>query len=149
MAPIDCRDKDKRLQLIEFLESKGYIVINDNVTNRELLIESKFPVLVNFEDKTITMYHTITSSAAAASSGILISIDDFYKEYKRITMTYKEYYNEVYKFVSNYLPDEDIDEYLSRPDINEMLLQHYDGYTKHNVAGYSPAATANCLDYMY
>ena len=37
--------------------------------------------MVNFEDKTITMYHTITSSAAAASSGILISIDDFYKEY--------------------------------------------------------------------
>ena len=64
-------------------------------------------------------------------------------------MTYEEYYNEVYKHLLNYYSDKDANEYLSRPDIKEMLLQHYDGYTKRNVAGYSPAATANCLDYMY
>jgi hypothetical protein len=149
MKPIDCREKDKRIELIEFLENNGYIVVNDDVTDREQLIESKFPILINSKEKTITMYHTITASAAAAGSGILISLDDFYKEYKRITMTYEEYYNEVYKLVSNYLPDEDIDEYLSRPDIKEMLLKQFDGYTKNNIAGYSPAATANCLDYMY
>lgn len=149
MRPIDCRDKNKRIELIEFLESKGYSVVNDQVTNRELLIESKYPILVNAEVKTINMFHNTVSAAAVTGSGMLISPDEFYEEYKRVSMTYEEYYNEIYKHLLNYYSDKDANEYLSRPDIKEMLLQHYDGYTKRNVAGYSPAATANCLDYMY
>lgn len=149
MRPIDCRDKDKRIELIEFLESKGYSVVNDQVTNRELLVESKYPILVNAEEKTINMFHNTVSAAAVTGSGMLISPDEFYEEYKRVSMTYEEYYNEVYKQLSYYYSKKDIDEYLSRSDIKEMLLQHYNGYTKRNVAGYSPAATANCLDYMY
>ena len=82
MRPIDCRDNDKRLQLIEFLETKGYNVVIDNITNRDILIESKFPILVDSKNKTITMYHTVTSAAAAAGSGMLLSIEDFYKEFK-------------------------------------------------------------------
>lgn len=82
MRPIDCRDKDKRLQLIEFLEAKGYNVVIDYITNKDILIESKFPIIVDSENRTIDMYHTITSAAAAASSGMLLSIEDFYKEFK-------------------------------------------------------------------
>ncbi len=149
MRPIDCRDKDKSIELIQFLESKGYSVVNDQVTNMELLVEAKYPILVNAEEKTMNMFHSAVSAAAVAGSGALMSLEDFYEEYKRISMTYEEYYNEVYKLLLNYYSDKDANEYLLRPDIKEMLLQHYDGYTKRNVAGYSPVATANCLDYMY
>ncbi len=64
-------------------------------------------------------------------------------------MTYEEYYNKVREYLSYCLAGKDVDEYLSRLEIKEMLLKHYDGYTKNNVAGYSPEATATCLDYMY
>lgn len=85
MRPIDCRDKDKRIELISFLESKGYSVVNDQVTNRELLIESKYPILLNAEEKTINMFHNTVSAAAAAGSGALMNLDEFYNEYKRIS----------------------------------------------------------------
>ena len=85
MKPIDCRDSQRRRELIEFLEDKGYSVVIDKITNRELLIESKFPILINSGDKTITMYHTVTCAAAAASSGSLISVEKFYNTFKEQT----------------------------------------------------------------
>ncbi len=77
MRPIDCRDSQRRRELIEFLESKGYRVVIDRVTNRALLIESKFPILINSAEKSITMYHTVTCAVAAVSSGCLISVEEF------------------------------------------------------------------------
>lgn len=81
MRPIDCRDIQRRRELIEFLEGKGYRVVIDRVTNRELLIESKFPILINSGDKSITMYHTVTSAVAAVSAGSLISVEEFYNTF--------------------------------------------------------------------
>ena len=36
-----------------------------------------------------------------------------------------------------------------KKELEEILEKHCEGYTKRDVAGYSPEATAGCLDMMY
>ena len=64
-------------------------------------------------------------------------------------MSYAEYVNAVkdnFKKVGGY-SDSEADAFLSKNE--QMLRKHYDGFNNRNVAGYSPVATASCLDMMY
>ena len=66
-------------------------------------------------------------------------------------MTYEEFVNEIKKiFRDDYgYPKAQMNEYFSRSEVDELLRRHYAGYTEDNIAGYSPAATASCLDMLY
>ena len=81
MYRIDCRDQTKRRELFEFLKSKGYnIGIDDK--NAKLHTESVFPIFVYPNNKSVAILNSATCAAAAVSSGCLISVEDFYKEFK-------------------------------------------------------------------
>ena len=81
MYRIDCRDQTKRRELFEFLKSKGYNIVMDN-GNEESQKESIFPIFVYPKDKSVAILNNVTRAAAAVSSGCLISVEDFYKEFK-------------------------------------------------------------------
>lgn len=66
-------------------------------------------------------------------------------------MSYNDFVREVKKiFKDDYeYPMDKMNAYFSRSDVIELLRKHYEGYTEDNIAGYSPAATASCLDMLY
>ena len=43
--------------------------------------------------------------------------------------------------------DKETDDFLAKNE--KMLREHYEGFTNDNIAGYSPIATASCLDMMF
>ena len=68
-------DIEARNDLIEILENKGF-TMEENGNTRQEMLESTFPIMVNITDKEYGVLHTITSAAAASSSGKLIEIQD-------------------------------------------------------------------------
>lgn len=73
--------KKERMCFIEFLEKKGFKCDEDIVTTRENTINSNLPITVDFRKKAYGYMGNITCAAAAATSKVLISADDFYKLY--------------------------------------------------------------------
>ena len=75
---VDIKDKEERQKFIDSLESKGYIV-DETRFSRNDIICGRFPIIVNLESKKIDMMGNTTVSAAAASSGILVTQEEFEK----------------------------------------------------------------------
>ena len=73
---VDVRNKEERKDFIENLETKGYI-IDKTVFNRDDIIGDIFPLVVDLTNKKINMMGNVTTSAAAVSSGVLISKEQF------------------------------------------------------------------------
>ncbi len=73
---VDIRNKEERKDFIKNLETKGYI-IDEKYFKREDIIDGIFPIVVNITDKKIRMLGNVTTSAAAASSGVLINKEQF------------------------------------------------------------------------
>ena len=69
-------DIEARNDLIEMLENKGYTMDENDGDTRQEILGSTFPIMVNITDKEYGVLHTITSAAAASSSGKLIEIQD-------------------------------------------------------------------------
>ena len=63
---------------------------------------------------------------------------------------YEEFKEKVFAlFMKNGYAEDEINAFFLRPNIEELIERNYEGYTKRDVAGYSPEATAGCLDLMY
>lgn len=73
---VDIRNKEERKDFIENLETKGYI-IDKTFFNRNNIIGGIFPLVINLTNKKINMMGNVTTSAAAISSGVLISKEQF------------------------------------------------------------------------
>ena len=73
---VDIRNKEERKDFIENLETKGYI-IDKTFFNRDDIIGGIFPLVVDLTNKKINMIGNVTTSAAAVSSGVLISKEQF------------------------------------------------------------------------
>ena len=73
---VDIRNKEERKDFIENLETKGYI-IDKTFFNRDDIIGGIFPLVVDLTNKKINMMENVTTSAAAVSSGVLISKEQF------------------------------------------------------------------------
>ena len=73
---VDIRNKEERKDFIENLETKGYI-IDKIFFNRDDIIGGIFPLVVDLTNKKINMMGNVTTSAAAVSSGVLISKEQF------------------------------------------------------------------------
>ncbi len=142
-------DKPSREQLIAFLESEGYKCDEDEITNRQIVLDSIFPVTVDTENKVYSVFHTTTSAAAAVSSHAVFEEDEFYVLYKGPLASYDEYIAVIKRLFLEYeYTVEERDEFFGRPNIQEMLKSHYEEFCE-GIAGCEPRATANCLDLMY
>ena len=73
---VDIRNKEERTEFIQTLEAQGYI-IDETTFSRGDIISGIFPIVVNITNKKINMMGNVTTSAAAISSGLLISKEQF------------------------------------------------------------------------
>ena len=71
----------KRKELIDFITSK--IVLRSYETYEEL-INSKFPIVLNFDDNTIWVCNSITSLVCAAQAHKILTLDELLKKYKKM-----------------------------------------------------------------
>ncbi len=69
----------RRERFLEFLEMNGYECENDEITSRESVIESIFPISVDIENKCYGHLHNKTCAAAAISAGDAFTVSQFYK----------------------------------------------------------------------
>ena len=74
--------KEDRIRLIEFLESKGFLCLEDNGHSRSDTVESKLPLTIDLNRKTISRMGNVTCAAAAASQKIIINSALFYELYE-------------------------------------------------------------------
>lgn len=75
---VDVRIKEERQKFIEKLEENGYIV-DETLFNRNDIICGRFPIVVNLDDKKISMLGNVTTSACAFQSNVLVSQEEFLK----------------------------------------------------------------------
>ena len=77
---------EDRCNLIEYLENEGFHCIEDSSNTRQETIESGFPLVIELGSKTIGRMGNVTSAAAAASGGVIMSDKDFYLLYSLYTL---------------------------------------------------------------
>lgn len=146
---VNPKHETSRKDLIDYLEDEGFECEEDDITDRQIVLESRFPVVIDVFNKSYTILHTITSSAAAASSDILISEEEFYVLYKGPECTCEEYLAAVWNALIRYkYSDEEIAEFFASPEIEKVLMSNYADYLI-GLEGCTPSQTANCLDLMY
>ena len=138
-------DKESRKELIEFLEQQGYECEEDNVTNREKVLNTRLPVVVNVIDRKYTILHNVVCAAASIASNMLISEEEFYVLYKGSNCTYSEYVTAVKRALKRCVDDEDeIPDLISRPDVEAVINSNYEGFLI-GLDGCSPKETAASL----
>ena len=141
--------KDKRIELVEYLEFKGFKCREDNITNKQSTIESPYPVIVDITNKVYGHLHNTTCAAAAATQKKLITVEEFYAKYKGPNVEWEEYVAAIREHLKHYLTAEEVDHYLVEPDTVDMLNDHFKNYIQRLGDSYSPDATAYCLWMLY
>ncbi len=71
-------DIDERIELIEFLENKGFRCLEDKTHSRDQTIASRFPLVIEQDTKSICNMGNVTVSAAAAASHVIMGSCEFY-----------------------------------------------------------------------
>lgn len=139
-------DKESRRDLVEFLERQGYVCEEDNVTNREKVLNTRLPVVVNVIDRKYSILHNVVCAAASIASNMLISEEEFYVLYKGSSCTYSEYATAVKRALKRTVSDEEeISDLISRPDIEVVINSNYEGFLS-GLDGCSPRETAESLE---
>ena len=142
-------DKESRKDLVEFLELHGYECEEDNVTNREKVLNTRLPVVVNVIDRKYSMLHNVVCAAASIASNMLISEEEFYVLYKGRNCTYSEYKTAVKRALKRCVNDEEeIPDLISRPNVEAVLNSNYEGFLI-GLDGCSPKETAESLGVEY
>ena len=139
-------DRITRKNLLEFLEQQGYKCEEDDLTNRKIVLNSRFPVMVDEITKRYSVLHNTVCAAAAASSQRLVSEEEFYVLFKGADCLYDEYLVAV-RHALNRLEytDEEIAELFSRTDIEQVLKDSYVAF-RNGLECYTPRDTAEILD---
>ena len=78
MLYVRTNDRVTRQRIIADLELRGF---NAESQARQEILESRFPLRINMAEKAYGAMGNVTCVAAAASSGRLISVDEFYAQY--------------------------------------------------------------------
>ena len=78
---VDIGNKEERKNFIEKLESNGYIV-DETIFSRKDIICNKLPIIVEMNNKIISMMGNVTVVAAAVSSRVIIKKDEFEQLFK-------------------------------------------------------------------
>ena len=142
-------DKESRNDLLEFLEQQGYECEEDNVTNRDKVLNTRLPVVVNVIDRKYSMLHNVVCAAASIASNMLISEEEFYVLYEGSNCTFEEYKTAVKRALKRCVDDEkEIPDLISIPDIEAVLNSNYEGFLV-GIDGCSPRETAESLGVEY
>ena len=72
---------EDRVKLIEFLESNGFSYDEDRVIDRQDVLDSTLPLIINLKKKRFFRVGNVTCAAAMASSGCIISDKEFYSHF--------------------------------------------------------------------
>ena len=75
-------DKEQRIEFVEYLEAHGYNCEESKVLTRAVILESRFPIIVQVKDMTYSVLGNTTCAAGAASCNKIISVEEFLKPYK-------------------------------------------------------------------
>ncbi len=142
-------DKDKRKELVDYLEFKGFECREDEITSKQSAIESSYPLIVDITRKLYGHLHNTTCAAGAASKKKIISAEEFYALYKGPDVEWEEYVAAIKEHMKNYLTVEEIEQYLVKPDTVDILNDHFKQYTQENASECDPCATAYCLWMLY
>lgn len=141
--------KESRKDLIEFLEQQGYVCEEDNVTNREIVLNTRLPVVVNVIDRKYSMLHIVVCAAASIASNMLISEEEFYVLYKGRNCTFSEYKAAVKRALKRCVADEkEIPDLVSRPDVEAVINSNYEGFLA-GLDGCSPRETAESFEVKF
>ena len=73
--------EEDRIKLIEFLESEGFDCVEDRSYSRQDTIASRLPLVIELDQKKIYRMGNVTTAAAAAGAGIIMTDRDFYLLY--------------------------------------------------------------------
>ena len=73
--------EEDRVKLIEYLESEGFSCVEDHTYSRKDTIASRLPLVIDLDQKKIYRMGNVTTAAAAASTGIIMTDRDFYLLY--------------------------------------------------------------------
>lgn len=87
---IKCTSKEDRIKLIEFLEAEGFCCVENRSYSREKTIESRLPLVVDPNRKSISHMGSVTCAAAAAQSGVIRGEKEFYMLYSFYRMKRKK-----------------------------------------------------------
>ena len=77
-------DPDDRKKLIETLEGDGFTLDEEFPLTRQDVLESNLPIIVDIENKIYSRMGNVTCAAAAAQSGKVIELSEFYAHYDSI-----------------------------------------------------------------
>ncbi len=69
--------KENREKFIKEFEAKGFKI--DGFFSKKAIIESQLPITLDFKAKTIGRMGNVTCAAAAASQGLVVQEEDFWK----------------------------------------------------------------------
>jgi len=72
---IRTNDHATRQRIVADLEARGFTA---GETGKRQILESRFPLKVNMYEKTYDTIGNVTCAAAAASSGCLLTVNEFY-----------------------------------------------------------------------
>ena len=80
MKPIHVRTKntEERRELIEFLETHGYRLDPKEFRSKEDILNGSLPISVDLNGGKYNMMGNVTCAAAAAASGVLKTLEEFY-----------------------------------------------------------------------
>ena len=141
-------DKESRKDLVEFLELQGYVCEEDIVTNRDKVLNTRLPVVVNVIDRKYSILHNVVCAAASIASNMLISEEEFYVLFKGRNCTYSEYVAAVKRALRRCLDEKEIPDLISRPDVEAVINSNYEGFLI-GLDGCSPRETAESLGVEY
>ena len=74
--------KEKRAGLLDFLEAEGFTYDPD--TDREDVLESRFPISLNLEERRMSRMGSVTTAAGAASAKLIMNAEEFYELYAKL-----------------------------------------------------------------
>ena len=138
-------NKESRQDLVEFLEQQGYKCEEDNITSRDIILNTRLPVVVNVIDRKYSILHNVVCAAASIASNMLISEEEFYVLYKGRNCTFFEYRTAVKRALKRCVADErEIPDLISRPEVEAVLNSNYEGFLV-GFDGCSPRETAESL----
>lgn len=74
---VKVKGEQERQAFIEYLEAHGFKCDEDEITTRQSTIDSVFPITVDAGNKMYGHLHNVTCSAAAVTSGKIITAAEF------------------------------------------------------------------------
>ena len=75
------KDPAEREKLICFFEDKGFALDTEEFRGRQGIIDGTLPIVVDMAKRTYWMMGNVTSAAGAASSGAIVTAEEFYESF--------------------------------------------------------------------